>query len=159
MAPEIQRGCFLMRQYPKSAAILERNRRFLPGGVSSINRAVRPEIAFVKAQGAYLWDAEGKRYVDYHAAFAPYVLGHNDPEVAEAVIQVQRGGASLFGSGASQLEGELAELICSHVPAAEAVQILNTGSEATAQSLGRWSIMAAGNRIAPSCRKTGVVKF
>ena len=124
-----------MRQYPKSAAILERNRRFLPGGVSSINRAVRPEIAFIKAQGAYLWDAEGNRYVDYHAAFAPYVLGHNDPEVTEAVIQIQRGDASLYGSGASELEGELAELVCSHVPAAEAVQILNTGSEATAQAI------------------------
>src|SRR6476659_5868730 len=124
-----------MRKYPKSAMILKNNRRFLPGGVSSMNRAVQPEIVFVKGQGAYLWDAEGNRYIDYHAAFAPHVLGHNDPEVTEAVIHVLGCSASLYGSGATELEGELAELICSNVPAAESVELLNTGSEATAQAI------------------------
>ena len=124
-----------MREYPKSAMIQKNNSRFLPGGVSSINRAVKPEIVFVKGQGAYLWDAEGNRYIDYHAAFAPHVLGHNDPEVTEAVIHVLGCSASLYGSGATELEGELAELICSKVPAAESVELLNTGSEATAQAI------------------------
>ncbi len=124
-----------MRKYPKSAMILKHNSRFIPGGVSSITRMVKPEIAFVKGQGAYLWDAEGNRYIDYHAAFAPHVLGHNDPEVTEAVVHVLRSSASLYGSGATELEGELAELICSNVPAAESVELLNTGSEATAQAI------------------------
>ncbi len=100
-----------------------------------MNRAVRPEIAFVKGRGAYIWDADGNRYIDYHAAFGPHLLGHNDPHVTEAVTRVLSEGASLFGSGTTVLEGRLAELICTHVPSAESVQFLNTGSEATCQAI------------------------
>jgi glutamate-1-semialdehyde 2,1-aminomutase len=71
---------------------------------------------FVKAVGAHLWDAEGNRYIDYHAAFAPHFLGHNDPHVTEAVRRVLDDGASLYGSGTTVLEGRLAELVCTHVP-------------------------------------------
>ncbi|MCI0622340.1 MAG: aspartate aminotransferase family protein [Acidobacteria bacterium] len=124
-----------MRAYPKSAVIFERNRLFIPGGVVSVNRATQPEIVFVKGEGAHIWDADGNRYIDYHAAFAPHLLGHNDAEVTESVIQVLREGASLYGSGTTWLEGELAELICKHVPAVESVQLLNTGSEATYQAI------------------------
>ena len=88
-----------------------------------------------KAEGAYLWDAEGNRYIDYHAAFAPHFLGHNDPYVTEAVRRVLDDGASLYGSGTTVLEGRLAELVCKHVPAIEAVQFLNTGSEASYQAI------------------------
>ena len=80
-------GNTLNEHYPKSAEILRRNRRYIPGGVVSVNRATQPEIVFVRAQGAYLWDADGNRYIDYHAGFAPHFLGHNDPYVTEAVIQ------------------------------------------------------------------------
>jgi len=121
--------------HPKSAEIFRRNRCFIPGGVVSVNRAVQPEIVFTKGQGAYIWDADGNRYIDYHAAFAPHLLGHNDPHVTDAVISVLRKGASLYGSGTTELEGRLAELICQHVPAAECVQFLNSGSEATCQAL------------------------
>lgn len=69
----------LMECYKQSADILARNRNFIPGGVVSVNRAAHPEIVFVKGQGAYLWDADGNRYIDYHAAFAPHFLGHHDP--------------------------------------------------------------------------------
>jgi len=124
-----------MRAYPKSAKILADNRAYIAGGVTSINRATQPEIVFVRGQGAYLWDADGNRYLDFHAAFAPQFLGHNDPAVTEAVQQVLRGGASLFGSGTTILEGKLAELICRHVPVVESVQMLNTGSEATYQAI------------------------
>src|SRR4029450_8622327 len=124
-----------MPSYPKSLAILEKNRQYIPGGVVSVNRATQPEIVFVKGQGAYLWDAEGHRYIDYHAAFAPHFLGHNDPYVTEAVHRVLREGASLFGSGTTLLEGRLAELVCQHVPAVESVQFLNTGSEASYQAI------------------------
>ena len=125
----------LMTKYPKSAEILRKNRQYIPGGVVSVNRATQPEIVFVKGQGAYLWDAEGHRYIDYHSAFAPHFLGHNDPYVTEAVHRVLREGASLFGSGTTLLEGRLAELVCQHVPAVESVQFLNTGSEASYQAI------------------------
>ncbi len=121
--------------YTKSAQILNHNRHYIPGGVVSVNRAVQPEIVFVKGQGAYLWDADGNQYIDYHAAFAPHFLGHNDPYVTDAVISVLRKGASLYGSGTTELEGQLAELICRHIPAVESVQFLNTGSEATYQAI------------------------
>jgi glutamate-1-semialdehyde 2,1-aminomutase len=52
-----------------------KSRRFIPGGVSSINRLISPPLAFSKADGAYLWGADGKRYIDFHAAFAPYLFG------------------------------------------------------------------------------------
>ena len=54
-----------MNKYPVSATILDRNRRFIPGGVVSTNRAVEPEIVFERGQGAYIWDVEGNRYIDY----------------------------------------------------------------------------------------------
>ena len=121
--------------YARSAQIFTHNRRFIPGGVVSVNRAVQPEIVFIKAHGAHIWDADGNQYIDYHAAFAPHFLGHNDPYVTDAVISVLRNGASLYGSGTTELEGQLAELICRHVPAVESVQFVNTGSEATSQAI------------------------
>jgi glutamate-1-semialdehyde 2,1-aminomutase len=124
-----------MEKYKRSAEILAKNRNFIPGGVVSVNRATKPEIVFVKGYGAYIWDADGNRYIDYHAAFAPHFLGHNDPYVNEAVSGVLRQGISLFGSGTTLLEGRLAELLCQNIPWVESVQLLNTGSEATAQAL------------------------
>ncbi|MBV6433614.1 MAG: Glutamate-1-semialdehyde 2,1-aminomutase [Bryobacteraceae bacterium] len=101
----------------------------------SINRATQPEVVFVRAHGAYMWDADGNRYIDFHAAFGPHILGHNDMEVNQAVIESLQNGASLFGSGTTVHEGELAELIQDAVPYAEGVQLLNTGSEATFQAI------------------------
>lgn len=124
-----------MRSYPNSASILNQNKKFLPGGIASVNRAVEPEVVFVRGQGAYLWDADDNRYIDYHAAFAPHLLGHNDPAVSEAVIRTIHEGASLYGSGTTVLEGRLAELICQAAPFVESVQLLNTGSEATYQAI------------------------
>src|SRR5690242_18992122 len=106
-------------RYPESAAILEQNRKFIPGGVVSVNRSITPEIAFVKVECACIWDADGNRYIDYHAAFAPHFLGHNAPRITEAVIRGLLEGSSLFGSVTTVLVGRLAELICTHVPSAE----------------------------------------
>ena len=117
---------------PTSKAILEHNRRFIPGGISSVNRSIDPAVAFVKGEGAYLWDAASKRYIDYHAGFAPYFLGHNFRPVNEAAAAALTTGDSLFGAGPSVLEGMLAELIVTHVPAVEKLTLLNTGSEADA---------------------------
>jgi glutamate-1-semialdehyde 2,1-aminomutase len=115
----------------KTLDLLAHNQAYIPGGVSSTNRVIAPAIAFVRGEGAYLWDIDGNRYVDYHAGFAPYLLGHNFRPVNEAAVDALAGGDSLFGAGPSVLEGELAELICRTVPSVEKLTLLNTGSEAT----------------------------
>jgi glutamate-1-semialdehyde 2,1-aminomutase len=124
-----------MRTYPRAKEILERNRRSIPGGMFSLNRETDPGLVFVKGEGALLWDADGNRYIDYHGAFAPYLLGHNHPQVNAAVERVLRDGSSLFGVNTTSLEGELAELICESVPFAELACVVNTGSEATYQAI------------------------
>jgi glutamate-1-semialdehyde 2,1-aminomutase len=117
------------------ASLLTRNSAFIPGGVSSTNRIIDPPISFSKGDGAYVWDIDGKRFIDYHAAFAPHFLGHNFAPVNEAVIESLRGGASLFGAGPSRLEGRLAELICTNVAAVDKICLQNTGSEATSLAI------------------------
>jgi glutamate-1-semialdehyde 2,1-aminomutase len=116
-------------------SVLQHNRRYIPGGISSVNRSIDPAITFVRGEGAYLWDSEGKRYIDYHAGFAPYFLGHNFKPVNDAAAAALASGDSLFGAGPSIAEGRLAELICEHVPAAERITFLNTGSEATSLAI------------------------
>lgn len=100
-----------------------------------MNRLVDPSITFVRAEGAYMWDADDRRYIDFHAAFAPHLLGHNHAEVSSAVIDAISSKKSLFGSGPSQLEGELAGLLCRNIESLEKVTFLNTGSEATALAI------------------------
>jgi glutamate-1-semialdehyde 2,1-aminomutase len=124
-----------MPSYAESTRLLKNNKKYIPGGVVSVNRAIEPEIAFARGKGSRIWDLDGNEYLDYHAAFGPHFLGHNDPYVTEAVTRVLREGVSLFGSGTTELEGQLAELICKHVPAVESLQMLNTGSEATYQAI------------------------
>jgi glutamate-1-semialdehyde 2,1-aminomutase len=124
-----------MNHYPKSKAILKNNSRFLPGGLSSQNRAATPPLVFTSAHGQYMWDADGNRYCDYHAAFAAHFLGHNHPDVVAAVEKILREETSLYGSGTTTQEGELAELLCENLPFAERVAFLNSGSEATAQAI------------------------
>lgn len=121
---------------PESVAeILERHQRHIPGGVMSVNRAIDPMRVFVRARGAYLWDHEGRRYIDYHAAFAPYLLGHGDEEIDDAVIECVRSGASLMGAGTTPWEGEVAEMLVECVPGLEQVQLTNSGSEAVVYAL------------------------
>ena len=109
--------------------------KYIPGGVSSINRLVSPFISFTRGEGAYIWSSENKKYVDFHAAFAPHLLGHNNKEVNDAVCEALHNGKSLFGTGPLDLEGKLAELLCVNIPAVEKVVFLNTGSEATAMAI------------------------
>jgi glutamate-1-semialdehyde 2,1-aminomutase len=124
-----------MQAYPRASEILEHNQKFLPGGVVSINRLADPSIVFTRAAGAHMWDIDGNRFIDYHAAFAAHLLGHNDPCVTEAVICALQDGNSLYGAGTTILEGRLAELITHCAPFLESVEILNTGSEATYQAM------------------------
>lgn len=112
-------------------SIIEQSARHIAGGVVSLNRKTEPHIVFAKAEGARLYDAEGNTYIDYHAAFAPHLLGHHHPEVTQAVRDALDRGWSLMGSGATPWEAQLAGLLCDAVASLERVQILNTGSEAS----------------------------
>lgn len=120
-----------MNNWPKSDELLSRNERWIPGGVVSLNRKADPNIAFHKGKGAHIWDIEGNEYIDYQAGFASAFLGHNDPDVNEAVKKSLDDQSLLIGAGPNEHEGALAELFCQCVPTVESVQLTCTGSEAT----------------------------
>jgi glutamate-1-semialdehyde 2,1-aminomutase len=120
-----------MHSWPKSSELLKKNERWIPGGVVSLNRKSEPNICFNKGEGAYVWDIEGNKYIDYQAGFAAAFLGHNDADVNNAVRQSMEDNAVLMGAGPTHLEGAFAELFCKCVPGVESVQITTTGSEAT----------------------------
>ena len=124
-----------MMTWPKSKQLLAENSRLIPGGLASLNRKADPIIAFVRAKGAHLWDIDGHEYIDYHAGFAPYILGHNDEDQIAAVTQAMQQGLSNYGSGPTREEGDLARLFIQAVPHLEKVQFFNSGSEATAQAI------------------------
>lgn len=106
--------------------------RTIAGGVVSMNRKVSPRHVFRRARGSRLWDINGREYIDFHAAFAPFILGHNYPAVNDAVKSAMDDCWSLVGSGPTPWEARLAQLICEAVPSVDLVQIANTGSEAVA---------------------------
>ncbi len=118
-----------------SEEIIGRAQKYIAGGVVSLNRKVNPNIVFMSAHGSKLYDAEGMEYIDYHAAFGPFFLGHNFKIVNDAAVEAMTNGWSLMGSGTTLWEAELAELLCEVVPSLELVQITNTGSEATAHAI------------------------
>jgi glutamate-1-semialdehyde 2,1-aminomutase len=123
-----------MNHHASETLSLEAERR-IPGGTVSINRRVDPKIAFVRGEGASLFDADGNRYIDYHAGFAPYLLGHAHPYVDGAVRAALDAGWTLAGSGTTPWEVRAAELLCDCVPNLEKVQFATTGSEATYHAL------------------------
>jgi glutamate-1-semialdehyde 2,1-aminomutase len=118
----------------RSQEIYEQATRVIPGGVSSNNRLVEPNLVFTRAEGAYIYDADGKKYVDYHAAFGPPVLGHSNKEV-NAQVSEALSRIDLVGVGANEMEIKLAEKIVEHMPSAEKVLFANSGSEATFAAL------------------------
>ena len=114
--------------------LAERAQAVIPGGVNSANRALPWSLVTKDAQGAYFTDIDGKRYLDYHAAFGPLILGHNDPTVNEAV-RAATNTVDLMGAGVTLPEIELAEKLVELVPSAERVLLTNSGSEATYAAL------------------------
>jgi glutamate-1-semialdehyde 2,1-aminomutase len=107
---------------------------FMPGGVNTSLRRVEPRLVFSRAAGAIITDADGKDYVDYHAAFGPIILGHNFEAVNRRAIEAME-TIDLIGTGTTELEIELARKICQHIPSAQKVLFCNAGSEATYQAL------------------------
>ncbi|HKS97665.1 MAG TPA: aspartate aminotransferase family protein [Terriglobia bacterium] len=105
-----------------------------PGGVNSAQRNILPHLVIRQASGAVLTDADGREYLDYHAAFGPVLLGHNHPVVNRRVQEALE-SAVLSGVGATEVEIEVARKIHQHVPSAEKVLLCTTGSEATLHAL------------------------
>ncbi len=113
--------------------LFERAQRHIPGGVNSPVRAFRGvggTPAFIqRAEGAYLYDVEGRRYVDYVGSWGPMILGHNHPAVVEAVHRAVDRGMS-FGAP-TEVEVEMADRIAELIPGMELVRMVNSGTEAT----------------------------
>ncbi len=114
----------------QSSTIFESAKRCIPGGVNSFSRSIVPHTVFSHGMGAYLFDVDGRRYLDYHAAFGPIVLGHCDPRVDRAV-SATIGRLDLMGIGTTEVEVRVAEQVVQHIPSAEMVHFCNTGTEAT----------------------------
>jgi len=129
-----------------AAELAARAARVIPGGVNSGQRRVPglEELIVTATSGATFTDAEGNTYTDYHAAFGPPLLGHNDPDVDGAVAAAAR-SVGLMGVGVTPIEIELAERICDLVPSVERVLLTETGSEATFHAI-RVSRAATGRR-------------
>lgn len=113
-----------------NARLHEEAKRYTPGGLHTSIRIIDPPLCVRRARGAYLWDEDGKRYIDYHAAFAPIILGHCYPAVVERVAETIR-ETDLFGVSTTYLEFELSKKIVTHLPSVEQVLLCCTGSEAT----------------------------
>ena len=118
-----------------SQDIIDKSSKYIAGGVVSLNRKVSLGIVFNRAEGSKLYDTDGREYIDYHAAFAPYLLGHNFKYVNDAAIKSITDGWSLMGSGTNYWEATLSQMLCESVPSLDLVQITNTGSEATAHAI------------------------
>jgi glutamate-1-semialdehyde 2,1-aminomutase len=118
----------------------------IPGGVNSGQRRVAglEDLVVTATSGATFTDAEGRTYTDYHAAFGPPLLGHNDPDVDGAVAAAAR-SVGLMGVGVTPIEIELAEQLCELVPSVERVLLTETGSEATFHAI-RVARAATGRR-------------
>jgi glutamate-1-semialdehyde 2,1-aminomutase len=116
-----------------NAELFARARRRIPGGVNSPVRAFRSvggEPFFTaRAEGPYLWDVTGRRYIDYVGSWGPMIAGHAHPHVLAAVQRTIRDGLS-FGTPCA-LEVEMAERLCALVPSLAMVRMVNSGTEAT----------------------------
>jgi len=135
-----------------SKQLFERARQHIPGGVNSPVRAFKAvggtPVFVERADGAYFYDCEGKRYIDYVLSWGPMLMGHNHPHVREAVVRQSEKGLS-FGSP-TELEIQLADRICEIMPGMDLVRMVNSGTEATMSAI----------RLARGCTgRDTIVKF
>lgn len=121
----------------KSEALLTRAQQHIPGGVNSPVRAFKAvggtPVFVEKADGPYLYDVDGKQYIDYVQSWGPMVLGHNFPAIREAVVAAANSGLS-FGAP-TENEVHMAELVSKLVPSMEMVRMVNSGTEATMSAI------------------------
>ena len=121
----------------RSEQLFTRAARHIPGGVNSPVRAFKAvggtPVFIERAEGAYLYDCDGNRYIDYVLSWGPMIMGHNHPEVREAVRRQAEKGLS-YGAP-TELEVELAAAICALVPNMDLVRMVNSGTEATMSAI------------------------
>ena len=121
----------------RSKQLFEAAQKHIPGGVNSPVRAFRAvggtPIFFDRAKGPYMYDADGKRYIDYVMSWGPMILGHGHPVVLDA-IREQLEKAMTFGTP-TELEISLADKICEQVPGMDMVRMVNSGTEATMSAI------------------------
>ena len=121
----------------RSARLMERAVKRMPGGVNSPVRAFRSvggdPLFMERGERSLIFDVDGNAFVDYVMSYGPLVLGHAHPEVVEAIERTARNGTT-FGAP-TQMEVELAELVCEAVPSVEVVRMTNSGTEATMSAI------------------------
>lgn len=120
-----------------SEQLFTRAQRHIPGGVNSPVRAFKAvggtPVFIERSDAAYVFDCEGKRYIDYVLSWGPMIMGHNHPSVREAVIRQSEKGLS-FGAP-TELEIELADRLCEIMPGMDMVRMVNSGTEATMSAI------------------------
>ncbi len=121
----------------RNQELFEQSQKRIPGGVNSPVRAFKSvggtPVFIKRGQGAYLWDEDDRRYIDYVGSWGPAILGHAHPD---AVLAVQQAAAKGLSFGApTALELEMAELLCTLVPSMEQVRLVSSGTEATMSAI------------------------
>ena len=123
--------------FTNSKALFEKSQRVIPGGVNSPVRAFRAvggtPIFFREASGAYLWDADDNKFIDYVGSWGPAILGHAHPDVVRVVQERAAKGMS-FGAP-TELELQMAERLCALLPSMEQVRLTSSGTEATMSAI------------------------
>ena len=136
----------------RSHELFSRAQELMPGGVNSPARAFGgvggEPIVFERAQGAYLYDVDGNRYIDYIGSWGPMILGHRHPEVVAAIERALAHGTS-YGAP-TEAESELAERIIDAVESIEMVRLVSSGTEATMSAVRR------GFRVTMAVAKGGL---
>ena len=121
----------------RSEDLFEQAKKTIPGGVNSPVRAFNgvggSPLFIEKADGAYIYDADGKAYIDYVGSWGPMILGHNHPKIREAVLKAVENGLS-FGAP-TELEVQMAEKVIEMVPSIEQVRMVSSGTEATMSAI------------------------
>lgn len=121
----------------KSRAVFDQAQRWIPGGVNSPARAFGAvggsPVVIERGKGAYLFDVDGQRYIDYVGSWGPMILGHVHPQVTQKIQDAVLRGSS-FGAP-TEAENRLAELIVQAVPSVEKVRLVNSGTEATMSAI------------------------
>lgn len=121
----------------KSESLFTQAQALIPGGVNSPVRAFSGvggvPLFIARADGAFLFDADGKAYIDYVGSWGPMVLGHNNAEIRNAVIEAAERGLS-FGAP-TEMEVKMAELVTGLVPSMDMVRMVNSGTEATMSAI------------------------
>ena len=121
----------------KSEKLFERAVKRIPGGVNSPVRAygaIGEAPRFIeRAEGCYIYDVDGNRYIDYIDSWGPMILGHNFPAIRESVLKACEKGLS-FGC-ATEIEVEMAEFICDRIPHVDMIRMVNSGTEAVMSAI------------------------